>query len=122
MVVRLPDSAASRAVLIGTSSYTPGSGFDDLPAVAGNLAAFSQFLQDQTGLPRANIHVTSNPQGVDAFIDTLSPAAGQATDMLLFYFAGHGVALPDNDLGLTCAQSQIDHPAWNTAHYNLIRH
>lgn len=116
---RLPDGRTSRAVLIGTSTYAPTSGFENLPAVAGNLIAFERFLRERTGLE--NVSVVDDPAGPNSFRDALHRAAEDATDMLLFYFSGHGVALPDNDLGLTHTGSSADQPEWNTVPYKLVR-
>ncbi|MFF3573757.1 caspase family protein [Nocardia jiangxiensis] len=119
-MARLPDGRTSRAVLIGTSEYKPGTGFEQLPTVVGNLVALEAFLRTRTGLAKGTIRPTLNPPDRKAFLAALQPAA-EATDMLLFYFAGHGVALEDGGLGLTHIDSPSEDPDWDTVDYRLIR-
>jgi YVTN family beta-propeller protein len=118
--MRLPDSRGSRAVLVGTADYLPARGFGSLPAVATNLAELAGFLRSSTGLLPANVAVMMNPTGLDDIIDVLRPASESATDLLLFYFAGHGVAL-SNDLGLTHTGSRSAEPEWTTVPFKLVR-
>ncbi|MDN2497462.1 hypothetical protein FHY52_12315 [Nocardia nova] len=116
--MRLPNSARSRAVLIGTSSYSDTSGFASLPSVIKSLTEFERLLREQTGL--THVHVVADPDSREAFIDALRPAADEATDLLLFYFAGHGVALRD-DVGLTYTLSRAAQPEWSSVAYAFIR-
>ena len=119
-MAQLPDGRTSRAVLIGTSEYKPATGFDQLPTVATNLVAFETFLRTRTGLAEDAICCIPNPPDRMAFLDALQSAA-EATDMLLFYFAGHGVALEAGGLGLTHIGTPSEEPDWDSADYELIR-
>jgi tetratricopeptide (TPR) repeat protein len=107
-------------VLVGTADYAPACGFASLPAVVTNLTELASFLGVHTGLPAANVAMIVNPPGPHGIIDVLRPASEAATDLLLFYFAGHGVAL-SNDLGLTHAGSRSSEPEWTTVPFRLIR-
>jgi hypothetical protein len=117
--VRLPDSERSRAVLIGTSTYGPDSGFASLPTVARNLTEFASLLRIQTGL--GHVTVVADPDDAEAFSDALEPAIDEAEDLLLFYYSGHGVAVGKDDLGLTHARSRVRRPGNTTQRYSDIR-
>lgn len=117
--MRLPDSEKSRAVVVGTSLYKPKSGFTSLPAVAKNLDDVVDFLHIVTGL--RHVQVVDNPADAAAIIDAVRPAVRDAEDLLLFYYAGHGVPLGSGDVGLTHTQSRSDGPGWSTLHYAELR-
>ncbi len=118
--MRLPNSDKSRAVIVGTSLYQPNSGFEPLPAVTNNLHEVADFLRTQTGL--RHVDVVENPADNSAIIDTVRPAVHVAEDLLLFYYAGHGVPLGTGDVGLTHTASRSDGPGWSTLHYAELRH
>lgn len=116
--MRLPDSARSRAVLIGTFNYASDSGFDSLPGVAQNLIGFEELLRTKTGLQ--HVRIMPNPPDGKAFADALDTAIEEAEDVLLFYYAGHGVVVR-GDLALTCADSRIKRAGYTTVLYSQIR-
>ncbi|MFE3986540.1 tetratricopeptide repeat protein, partial [Nocardia tengchongensis] len=119
--MRLPDSETSRIVLIGSAAYTPESGFDPLPQVEQNLLELVRLLHEQTGIAESHITPVLDPSDYKAFLLALKQAGEQAQDLLLFYFAGHGVALHGNDLGLTYVNSDAEHPEWSTVNFQLVR-
>lgn len=92
----LPDPAASRAVLIGSCSYRE---LAPLPAVAGNLERLSELFmsEDLWGLPPRNCVVLADPPGPADVLDAIHAAAGEASDTLLVYYAGHGLVDPHTD-------------------------
>lgn len=114
----LPNSERSRAVLIGTSNYAGDSGYASLPSVAMNLKSLEQFLFSRTGLE--HVEVAIDPSDEDHIYHPLDRAVKEAEDLLLFYFAGHGVAI-ENDLGLTLTRSQAAHPSRRNVRYSAIR-
>ncbi|MGV9817867.1 caspase, EACC1-associated type [Nocardia xishanensis] len=116
--MRLPDSRLSRAVLMGTAEYEPNTGFSPLPAVARNLVGLADFLRTQTGL--GHIVTTLDPQKPEAFYDSLTDAVAEAEDLLLFYYAGHGMAV-NNELVLTYTGSHYDKVRYTTVPYSAIR-
>ncbi|MFF3750332.1 caspase family protein [Streptomyces sp. NPDC002018] len=103
---RLPDPAASRAVLIGTSSY---QNLEQLPAVEANLRDLSDALRDAMlwGLPEQHCAVVADPSDASAMLDPVYGAAEEATDTFLVYFAGHGLRDADSaDLYLALTGSR----------------
>lgn len=93
MTARLPDPERSRAVLIGVSDYTD-PGLPPLPTVWNNLIDLRELLTSPsgTGLPE-NTHCTpvSNPSDPVTASRALRRAASEASDLLLVYYAGHGL-------------------------------
>lgn len=103
----LPDPGASRAVLVGTSSYQH---LEQLPAVSANLQALSGLLCGPLSLqlPGGHVSVVENPGAAQTVVRAVRQAAAEATDTLLVYFAGHGLvdvqdaltlALPGTEFG-----------------------
>ncbi|GAA4525321.1 caspase family protein [Amycolatopsis samaneae] len=92
MTARLPDPERSRAVLIGTSSYTDPT-LPPLPAVNGNVSDLYGLLTAEhgTGLPGAHCAVLRDPPDAGTVGESLAHAADQAEDVLLVYYAGHGL-------------------------------
>ncbi|MEU8351429.1 caspase family protein, partial [Streptomyces sp. NPDC048845] len=89
-MTRLPDPAASRAVLIGTAAYQH---LEQLPAVAANVRDLAGSLRDSLlwGLPEENCTVVPDPPDPSAMLDPVHRAGQEATDTLLVYFSGHGL-------------------------------
>ncbi len=111
MIERLPDPARSRAVLIGTSSYTHPE-FADLPGVANNLRDLADLLTSPlgTGLAREHCTVALDPPDQIRVGEQIAQAARDAEDVLLVYYAGHGEMTWDrnNELCLTMRDSKPD--------------
>ncbi|WTW99870.1 caspase family protein [Streptomycetaceae bacterium NBC_01309] len=108
MAPGLHDPRASRAVLIGTHTYDH---LTDLPAVADNLRALRTALADPLvwGLPDAHCTVVEQPGSADDVLEAVSDAASAASDLLLVYFAGHGLLSPvDDGLDLALRGSRHD--------------
>ncbi|MFE6858299.1 caspase family protein [Nocardia sp. NPDC057668] len=117
-MIRLPDSARSRAVLVGTENYSADSGFATTTQVGRNLVQLSSFLRSQTGLQ--HVEVVHDPRDGGDFASALNRAVDEAEDLLLFYFAGHGV-VGGGELQLTHTGSRHHLGAYTTVSYGLIR-
>lgn len=102
--LRYADPLASHAVLVGVSAYPNMGDEAQLPAVTGNLTGLSAALCDPEiwGLPLERCTVVAEPQDSETVIQALRSAAAEATDTLLFYYAGHGMidALQPDELYL----------------------
>ena len=70
-----------------------------LPAVANNLRRLGELLgsPELWGLPPRNCAVLRNPASPAAVLDLVHQAALEASDMLLVYYAGHGLVDPQTD-------------------------
>ncbi|WP_158697352.1 WD40 repeat domain-containing protein [Streptomyces hokutonensis] len=120
-MTRLPDPALSRAVLIGTTTYT-ADGLTDLPAVANNLADLKHALTapDLWGLPEAHCTVLQDADEPGRVHWALHQAAQEARDLLLFYYAGHGLFF-DNQLALCLPSTTADNAYFAAVHYETVR-
>ncbi|GAA3293475.1 caspase family protein [Dactylosporangium vinaceum] len=120
-----PDRDKSRAVIVGAARYRRGPDLPpgvpavaDLPAVAANVAAMRRLVTDREhwDLPPEHCTVLLDPQHPQEVYDALARAAHEATDGLLFYYAGHGILAPrDGELYLALADADY------TRYYNGVR-
>lgn len=116
-----PDRAASRAVLIGSSTFHSAD-LPDLPAVAHNLDALHQVFTDPGHGVIGGCAVLADQDVSDAKVGVaLSEAAGEATDLLLVYYAGHGVLDDDGRLHLAHPGTSMDHVSWTSLSVDLIK-
>jgi hypothetical protein len=112
----LPDREKSRAVIVGAARYHH---VPDLPAVTNNLTAVHRLLTDPEhwGLPPEHCSVLPEPRHPQEVYAALARAAGEATDALVFYYAGHGIVPPENgELYLALADADF------TRYYNGVRY
>jgi Effector Associated Constant Component 1/Caspase domain len=98
-----PDPRKSSCVLIGVSDYAK---LPMLRAVENNIVGLEEAITDPAiwGIPADRVHTVGYPQSAAAIREAISAAAGEASDTLLVYYAGHGLydkvdklllALPD---------------------------
>jgi Caspase domain/Tetratricopeptide repeat len=121
--VRLPDPQLSRVVLIGTSAYRDDS-LPDLPQVGANVKDLAGFLRDGgDGLvPEGNCQVITDEENLSVIGRKLRTAARQAEDLLLVYYAGHGlVGGKRHDLYLALPDSEWADPEFNSLEYDKLR-
>ena len=105
---RFPDPARSRAVLIGASRFTAaGPDLPDIPAVEANLTALRQVLTNpDTGVLRPELcRVLVDPTSTHEVGTAISEAAATTTDLLLVYYAGHGLVDDCGQLHLALAHT-----------------
>jgi len=117
--MRLPDPALSRAVLVGTTTYTE---LTNLPSVANNLADLKDALTapDLWGLPEEHCTVLQDTDEPGRIHWALHRAAQEAQDLLLFYYAGHGL-FHDNQLALCLPSTTLDNAYFAAVRYETIR-
>jgi hypothetical protein len=108
--VRRADPDKSRVVLVGTPFYRDPD-LQDLPGVANNISDLAAVLTDPElgGLDPAHCAVAPPDADQAGIGGLLTEAADQAEDMLLFYYAGHGLLGPTlrRELHLGLAGSRI---------------
>ncbi|MFJ9446976.1 caspase family protein [Kitasatospora sp. NPDC101235] len=120
---RLPDPRKSRAVLLGTSAFHDRT-LPALPAVANNLSEMRNILVSEAGtglLPGSCWTYLDAPLAVLG--PALAAAASQAEDMLLIYYAGHGLIGDDGELYLGLPDTHADREliAWTALPFPLVR-
>lgn len=112
-MARLPDADRSRAILIGTSDYERQEMLQGLPAIRNNLTALEAILTNpRTGVFRSDsCIVVDTPDSPRSLMARLTRGAALAEDVLLVYYAGHGLLNPAGDLHLAVRetdQGQLD--------------
>ncbi|MGH3707831.1 MAG: caspase family protein [Pseudonocardiaceae bacterium] len=119
-----PRPARSRALLIGASHFTvAGPDLPDIPAVQANLTALRQTLTSpDTGvLKPESCRVLTDPATVDEVGTALSELAATATDLLLVYYAGHGLVDDRGRLHLALAHTHPHRARWTAFPLELLR-
>ncbi|MFE6164983.1 P-loop NTPase fold protein [Streptomyces sp. NPDC056486] len=94
-MARLPDPQRSRAVLIGCSRYAD---LPEIPAVRNNLTDLQEILGG-AGSFRIPTVITE-PRHMDEVGEALERQTDEASDVLLLYYAGHGLVGEDGQLYL----------------------
>jgi WD40 repeat protein len=103
------DFPRSRAILLGTSTYSAGFENTPMPAAGNSLAAMQSTLTEWCGWPGSRIAPFTDRAGRDAPLQEIAPLIHEAEDVLLFYYVGHGQLLRDNnDLGLALTDTSED--------------
>ncbi|WAZ26527.1 caspase family protein [Streptomyces cinnabarinus] len=113
------DTELSRAVLIGCAEY---ASLSPLPAVARNLAGLSGSLTDRRlwGLNKQHCSVLLNQDRI-MITDILDRASQSAQDLLLVYYAGHGLcAERDGALHLATPATRADR-LWAALEFDQVR-
>ena len=105
-------SEGTHALVVGISSYA-SSGLKDLPACEPEAAAVAEALvsSQSCGIPSSQVRLLVGSVATStAILEELcrcAEAAG-AEDILLFYFAGHGISVAEGFALLTDAPGPVD--------------
>ncbi|MDX3132902.1 caspase family protein [Streptomyces europaeiscabiei] len=120
----LSNGTESHVVLVGTARYRDRS-LADLPAVKNNLEALhAAFTHGPWGLPSEHCTVLLDQDEPSAVLEVLADAAARATDTLIFYYAGHGLADTlgaDNQLLLALTRAKAEDRPWRSLSYADVR-
>lgn len=117
-----PDSARSRAVLVGVGDYTHND-LPGIPAAATNITDLHLLLT----FPAVGSFVTehcvmvSEPSSGAEIGAAVRAAARQATDVLLVYYAGHGLLDRRGRLHLAVTNSDPDQVGWTALAFETLR-
>ncbi len=114
--------AGSRAVLIGTATYTHPD-LTAIPAAVNNLFDLERVLTSEAGGAFDPRHCTvlADPQSGSQIGDAIALAAGQATGVLLVYYTGHGVLDNRGRLHLAVSGTDPSRPAWTSVSFQTLR-
>lgn len=118
----LADPARSRALLIGTAVYED-SALPALDAVTNNVTDLAEVLTSpwSLGLPPGHCTVLHDPGAVMDVGEQLERAAEQAEDLLLVYFAGHGLVDERGELHLGLRTTRSGRLKWSGLPFAHIR-
>ena len=112
-----------RVLLVGCSEYPSDPvGLASLPAVRGNLDELrALFLDPATGgLTPGQLVVVNDPADPAAVLTALIEAAQQELDLLVVYYAGHGI-LANGALRLGLTSTTAATAAWTGLEAALVR-
>ncbi|MEV4040419.1 HAMP domain-containing sensor histidine kinase [Streptomyces umbrinus] len=92
-MTELPDPDRSRVVLVGAGRFAQ---LAELPAISANVAALRDMFTSEAvwGLPTDHCAVLRDPREPRDVSQAVKLAAREATDALIFYYAGHGLIDP----------------------------
>ena len=124
MSSRLADPALSRIVLIGAPAYRrAGEQLPDVPAVANNITDLAAVFTDPElgGFDPEHCVATPAEIDMDALGEVLTKAASEAEELLLIYYAGHGLLDRQYELHLALADTHPDRPKFTALPYETLR-
>ncbi|GGM75278.1 hypothetical protein GCM10011609_09020 [Lentzea pudingi] len=118
--MRLADPARSQVVLIGAAHFDD-SNLNDLPSVRNNVQDLHRILTDPArgGLTAASCHVFADPRSPD--VVRIADIAEQAEDVLLVYYAGHGLISENGRLLFALSDTSERHREINSLHLDQLR-
>lgn len=119
--LRLADVSESRVVLMGVGSFD-GDGLADLPSVPAGVDALRRAFTDPGvwGLRPDHCAVMPEDSEVRHALGMVRVAAREATDLLLIYYAGHGLTTTRGDL-LLALRGTVRGEAETALPYHYLR-
>ncbi|MFB6709927.1 caspase domain-containing protein, partial [Streptomyces sp. NPDC056333] len=123
MSERAIDPARSRIVLVGPAYYDDPQ-LENVPVIANNISDLAQVLTNEKlgGFNPFHCIAVPSAAGVAQVGDALVRAAEEAEDLLLFYYAGHGLLGPRRrDLYLSLAATRPDQLAFTAVPFEAVR-
>jgi hypothetical protein len=117
--------AATRVILVGTSKCPNDiEHLPALPSVERNVNKLEQIFRDPliVGLPQKSVVKILNAPGADKLGEAIARAAKEAFDVLILYYAGHGIKAPlSRGLYLTTKNTTEEHCQYNGLSFDIIR-
>lgn len=120
--MRLPDPNGSRAVVVGAAAFHDDA-LPDLPAVRNNVTDLARILTSPagTGLPAEHCAVVADDAAFTRLGERVVTAAAEAEDLLLLYYAGHGMLDSHGKLHLALPATDPDRLLWTGLPFATIR-
>lgn len=115
-------SPGSRALLVGCDSYdSPTLG--DIPSARNSLEELAATLRQSCGMAPSSIRLLANPRSTSEIGFAIADLSEQATDVLLFYYVGHGLVSASGDLYLSdsTTDARPNRLPYSALRYNTVR-
>jgi hypothetical protein len=112
------------AILLGSSRFPRDrENLPDLPAVVANVVDFERLLRDPSvaGLPPGRVHRLLDEDNPSLIKERLADWSEEAKDILIFYYAGHGLIDSDGDLLLTLPSSTFGRAEANSLRWKDVK-
>ncbi|MEU4711405.1 caspase family protein [Nocardia salmonicida] len=94
-------SRGTRVLVVGSGAYVDGSPVPAVESAAASAQDLSAALLKHCGVRDENLVTLIDPTDAELVTGTLSDLADEATDVIVFYYVGHGLLSADNQLHLT---------------------
>ncbi|WP_250030771.1 caspase family protein [Paractinoplanes maris] len=120
----LPDGERSQVVLLGASKFADADALPPVPEVLRNVADLATaFTDGDFGIvPDANCTVLVDDDRLPSLGKRLRAVASKAEDLLLIYYAGHGLkAGPRHELYLAMYETDPEDPDFGSLKYETLR-
>jgi uncharacterized caspase-like protein len=120
---RYPDRERSHAILIGASDFERPDRLPNLPAVWNDIVDLQAVLTnaDSGVFDAAQVTVLASPDCPKTMSRRLGVAADTAEDVLLVYYAGHGLLGWDGDLSLAVGETDPDQVAATAVPFEWVK-
>jgi len=93
-------AAGARAVLVSSGSHVPESRLEPVPTAAASVMDLGRCLVERAGLAPGHLKVHTDLASPQDFSSVLGEAAELATDVLFFWYVGHGLVSAAQELHL----------------------
>lgn len=112
----------SRALLVGCGSFESPN-LPNLHSAERSMEDLRSTLIYRCGMAPENVATTANPSNVSELGLAVAELSGQATDVLFFYYVGHGLVSSDGDLHLSCSGTdpRPTHLPYSSVRYRTIQ-
>ncbi|MGW4024621.1 caspase, EACC1-associated type [Streptomyces sp. NPDC005009] len=111
----------ARAVLCGTGSHVRGSELPDLPSVDTTLDDLRRTLIDVCGMDPGHVVRVPAHAGAAEVVDAVEEASAAGVGPVLFYYVGHGLLGPRDDLYLATRDSRSARHLARSVSYRTVR-
>ncbi|MER5430189.1 hypothetical protein [Streptomyces sp. NPDC002588] len=109
------------AVVVGTGHHRKASALEDLPSVGDTALNVARVLHEVCGMDTSRITLLLDPEDDGVVVEAVEHAASTARGLLLFYFIGHGLLGPQDELYLATHSSQSYERVAHSVPYRSIR-
>ena len=81
----------TKVILIGASEFEDKDNLSPIPAIKDNNVKFRKLLKEVVGINQENIHLLEDLEYSNQITSKISKIFSNDLDMLMVYYAGHGI-------------------------------
>src|ERR1017187_7093195 len=94
------DRPGARVLLVSSGTHAAGSRLTPVPAAGPSVMDLGRRLVERAGLDPDHLTMAVDAASPEDLAAVLSETAERAQDVLLFWYVGHGLVSPANELHL----------------------